>query len=95
MPETTILQLGAVAILFAVSIREFFSYLKSRKNGSNGETNFNLIVSELQRMNNNHLHSIHEALEQGNSRLVDTIHNDNVRIIELLGEIKGGLSSRK
>ena len=94
MPEQNVLELGAIAILFLVGIREFFSYLKSRKESGGNDLN-NKILEELQLMNNNHLHTIQEVLEQGNARLIDAIHNDNTKMIELLGEIKGNLTSRR
>lgn len=100
MIEDSYLQFGAVAVLFAIAIREFFGYLKSKRetynggNGGNGAMN-NQILSELQRMNNNHLHTIQETLESGNRELVRTIHDDNIKMIEILGEIKGNLSVRK
>ena len=43
-------------------------------------------------MNENHLHSLKDAIEKGNERLVDVIHADNTKMIEILGEIKGKLS---
>ena len=93
MPEQSILQLSAVAVLFAIAIREFFGYLKSRKQNGNGDSAaFNQAVfNELRQMNTNHLASIKDTLEKGNERLIDAIHNDNVKIIEVLGEIKGRL----
>lgn len=96
MPESLI-QLGAVAVLFLVAIREFFSYLKTRKNG-NGETGGHLsqaILNELRAMNSNHLHSLQETLEEGNRNLISTIHSDNTKMIEILGEIKGNLNQRR
>lgn len=93
MPETSLIQLGAVAILFAVSIREFFGYLKTKKtNGVNGYGFTEAIFKELQTMNDNHLHSIEKAVREGNDRLIESIHNDNTKMIEILGEIKGKLS---
>lgn len=88
MPDS-ILQLGAVAIIFLIAIREFFAYLKIKK--SNNSDFSEQIFHELQKMNENHLHELKEIVEQGNNRLIDTIHQDNVKIIELLGEIKGRL----
>lgn len=103
--EDRILELGTVAILFLLFIREFFAYLKVKKqesNNSNGDGNgianttlSKAILGELQTMNSNHLHTIQQCVEDGNSRLVETIHNDNTKMIELLGEIKGVLSTRK
>jgi hypothetical protein len=93
MPEETLLQLGAVFILFAIAIREFFGYLKLRKNGgSEKQYGFSeAIFKELQTMNTNHLHSIEKAVREGNDRLIESMHNDNTRIVEALGEIKGRL----
>jgi hypothetical protein len=89
---TEIIQLGAVAIIFLFCIREFFIYIKQRKavsplNGSGKD-----ILKELQLMNNNHLNEICDKMEEGNKALINTIHNDNIKIVELLGEIKGKLS---
>ncbi|MCR4307370.1 MAG: hypothetical protein NUV80_02330 [Candidatus Berkelbacteria bacterium] len=98
MPTNEILQLGAVAVIFLFAVKEFFGYLKSRKDSNNvvaGSDMSSLILKELQTMNTNHLHTLQETIEQGNARLVDSMHNDNTKIIELLGEIKGHLSSRR
>lgn len=89
-----LLQLGGVVALFALMIRELFTYLKSRKengNTSNGSLN-GAILKELQVMNNNHLNSLKEAIVEGNNRLIDSMHEDSIRIVEALGEIKGKLS---
>jgi hypothetical protein len=91
--STELLQLGAVAIIFLVCIREFFIYLKQKKIGSpfsNGSGK--QILEELQTMNNNHLHEICDKMEAGNARLVNTMHEDSMKIVELLGEINGKLS---
>ena len=94
MPEAY-LQLGAVAVLFAVAIREFFSYLKSKQVEKNGTGKFDaLILQELRTTNTNHLHDLKDVLEKGNYRLVDVIHADNTKMIELLGEIKGTLNNK-
>ena len=87
----SILQIGAVGVLFLVAIREFFSYLKSKKSNGNDILN-EAILKQLQLMNSNHLHSIQDAIEKGNERLIDAIHSDNIKMIEALGEIKGKLS---
>lgn len=95
--QESLFQLGAVAVLFAVAIREFFGYIKVRRenqNGHGGGMNIQ-ILKELQTMNNNHLSSLKQAIENGNSRLIDAIHQDNTKIIELLGEIKGNLNQRR
>jgi hypothetical protein len=64
---------------------------KAKKNQTNGNTSKD-ILKELQLMNTNHLNSICKKIEDGNRELIDTIHDDNMKIIELLGEIKGKLS---
>ena len=94
MPEEY-LHLGTVAVLFAVAIREFFSYLKSKQVEKNGTGKFDaLILQELRTINTNHLHDLKDILEKGNYRLVDVIHADNTKMIELLGEIKGTLNNK-
>jgi len=85
---TELLQLGAVAAIFILFIREFFRYLNGKKNGNGNGTSKN-ILKELQIMNTNHLNEICEKIDEGNTMLITTIHNDNIKIIELLGEIKG------
>ena len=87
------LQLGAVAVIFLFAVKEFFAYLKTKKtNGSNGYGFTEAIFKELQTMNTNHLHSIEKAVREGNDRLIESIHNDNTKMIEILSEIKGKLS---
>lgn len=85
--------LGAVAVIFLFATREFFTYLKSRKNGnSHPEGGFNQqIFQELQRMNDNHLHTLTDAVNEGNKEIVRTINEGNLRIVQALGEIKGQL----
>ena len=85
-----LLQVGGAVALIALVVRELFTYLKSR-NAGDGTMN-GAILKELQTMNNNHLHSLKEAIVEGNARLIDCMHEDNVRIVEALGEIKGRLS---
>lgn len=81
--------MGALAIVTLV-VRELFAYLKSKSNQSTGQHD-EQILRELQTMNSNHLHSLEKAINNGNDRLVDTIHNDNTKMIEILGRIEGGL----
>ena len=89
-----LLQLGGVVALFALMIRELFAYLKSKKENTpsiNGGLS-GAILKELQTLNTNHLHDLKDAIVQGNERLITAIHEDNMRIVEALGEIKGKLS---
>lgn len=96
MPENTLLQLGAVAVLFAIAIREFFAYLRAKQVEKNGTGKFDAaILKELQTINTNHLHDLKDVIETGNERLIDSMHNDNTKIIEILGEIKGNLNQRR
>jgi len=97
MPSDTLLQLGAIGVLFLVSIREFFGYMKAKKNESTtSHYGFNEeIFNELRSMNSNHLHSIEKAVREGNDRLIESIHNGNTKMIEILGEIKGSLSAKR
>lgn len=93
--DQNILNLGAIGIIFVFAVKEFFSYLKAKKlengtPGTNGGPTFNqAIFQELQKMNSNHLHSIKEAIETGNREIVAAINSGNLKMIELLGEIKG------
>ena len=89
-------QLGALAIIFFLFVKEFFSYLKGRKNG----TGINqAILDQLQTQNSNHLHTITEEITKGFdklecsvSRLNDTTRNGQEKMIGILSEIKGQLS---
>lgn len=83
-----ILQLGAVAIIFALAIKEFFGYLKTRKNG-NG--NYGKMIQQLKTMNDNHLRSIGQDINTGNDRIVDAIKDMHTDLAKELGEIKGRL----
>lgn len=98
--EENLLQLGGVVALFALMIRELFAYLKYRKGNGNGNGNgvsemSAAILGELQKMNDNHLHSLEKAINDGNREVVEAINNGNLKQIELLGEIKGHLSGRR
>ena len=96
MPQD-LLQLGAVAVIFLFFVKEFFAYLKSRKesNGSSGNGGgskvMEAMLTELRTMNENHLHSLKDAINDGNNRMVDAINNGNNKQIELLGRIEGKL----
>lgn len=89
--ENELLQIGTLGIIFYLAIKEFFIYLKSRKENSNGKEGIinQSVLSELQKLNSNHLHSIEKSINEGNQRLIDVIHSDNIKVIELLAEIRG------
>lgn len=86
--DANFIQLGGLVALFALAIREFFVYIKGKKNGT---CNDSQILAELQKMNSNHLHTLDESIRQGNRELVEAIHTGNMKIVELLSEIKGNL----
>ncbi len=85
-----IYQIGAVAIVFGLSIKEFFQYLKAKKNG-NGSLNSD-ILAELKTMSTNHLHSMETAINDGNEKIVKAINDGNLKTIELLSRIEGKLT---
>jgi hypothetical protein len=93
-----ILQLGALGIILFFAIKEFFSYLKTRKNGvSNGVSKD--ILKALEEQNENHLKHINEdisglcnKLEIGNKDIVKAITDMHTELAGVLGEIKGLLS---
>lgn len=92
MDGNELIQLGTVGVLFAIAIREFFGYLRAKKlDGSASNGYGKAIFQELQSMNQNHLHSLEKAINDGNDRLISEIHADNSRMIELLGRIEGKL----
>lgn len=92
-------QLGTLGIISVLAIKEFFAYLKAKKESTNGGDSSNAVLKELQLMNSNHLNSIQHAIEEGNAKIVSAFqahsqneHNDSNRLATLLGEIKGLLS---
>lgn len=85
-----ILNIGAVAVIFLFAVKEFFSYLKSRKDNESKPVMEDML-KELRVMNENHLHSLKDAINDGNARIVEAINDGTVKQIELLGEIKGKL----
>ena len=80
--ENNILQLGAVAIIFLFAIKEFFSWLRSRKNGIDKPdvSTINLKLKEIS--NDNH----HEIIDK-----LDTLTRINDEQLFLLREIKGSI----
>ena len=96
MPDSY-LQIGAVAILFAIAIREFFGYLKVKRQGENGRgIGMNKeILDELKLMNNNHFSNLTKAINDGNEKVARAIHSRDSQINQILGEIKGNLNQRR
>ena len=83
---TEILNLGAVAIIFLFFLKEFFAYLKAKKNG-NGNGNYKL---ELEKINNklgNHLTDVNKRI--GGIEREMTAQSMDIKIIKnCLNDIK-------
>jgi len=76
---TEILNLGAVAIIFLFFLKEFFAYLKAKKNG-NGNGNYKL---ELEKINNklgNHLTEVNGKI--GDIEREMTAQSMDIKIIK-------------
>ena len=83
-------QLGAVAIIFMFTIKEYFGWQKAKKNGNGGQ---NEMLVELRRMNDNHLHTIQTDIKDlaketrnGNKDIVNAINDMKIAMIEKLSE---------
>jgi len=83
------IDLGGTVVVAGMAFWCMVQILKAKKNQVNGTSKD--ILKELQLMNTNHLNAICRTIEDGNKELVDTIHSDNTKIIELLGRIDGRL----
>lgn len=88
------LQLGGMFAI-AYSLIELVKFIinKYTKNGGGRSTekNSEAILAELITMNNNHLHSLEIAINNGNEKMTKAIADGNMKVIEILGEIKGNL----
>lgn len=94
--EQELLNLGALALVFVLFIKEVFAYLKTRKsnNGHDDLGWLKKVFDELQLMNENHLHSIEKAIVDGNREIVKTISDGNRETASVLGRIEGGLRNK-
>jgi len=74
MPEEQILQLGAIAVLFAIAIREFFGYLKGKKscNNSTYDKDIALIRQQLE----NHMTDYNKCLNRQENE-IEKLRKDN------------------
>jgi len=89
MDETFLINTGALGIVFLFTIREFFLYLKAKKSNGNGIKDLlnKDLLSEVKLLNSNHLHSIQNAINDGNEKIVQAI-NENGRILsQMLGKL--------
>ena len=96
------LEMGAlfIVVMALIKLIEFLINKYTTKAPFNGTSK--AILQELQTQNQNHLHSISvqidnmcKSITTNNVDLMESIHRDNVQIIQLLGEIKGVLSQRR
>jgi len=82
---TELQNLTPLAIVFIFAIRELFLFLKSRKNGNNG--NYKLELSEINEKLNNHMLDYKQELKDENNRL--TSMETDIKIIKnTLSDIK-------
>jgi hypothetical protein len=82
------IDLGGTVIVSLAALYILWQTQKNKKsNGTDKE-----ILKEIQLMNQNHLEHIKDCIQENNDELVNTIHSDNVKIIELLSRIDGRLS---
>ena len=68
-----IIQLGAIGIIFIFAVKEFFSYLKSRKNGVG-------LTTQVRMIGDNHLEHMYEEMKRQT--------NQHEKMIIILTEIK-------
>ena len=59
MIPTEILNLGALAVIFLFFLKEFFAYLKAKKNG-NG--NYKIELASINKKLDNHLHDVNKTI---------------------------------
>lgn len=90
------LNLGALAIVAIFAIKEFFTWLKSKKNGGNSLNQ--MLLDSVNKINENHLKTIQETvgkicedINTGNDRVVDAIHSMHTDVATRLGKIEGKL----
>jgi hypothetical protein len=77
---------SAIVIICLFLIKELFAFLKSKKNGGTEDTN-KLLLLEMRLMNNNHLHSIEEAINKGNEKMVCTYKEECGKVVEAIEKL--------
>jgi hypothetical protein len=83
--------MGGTVVVALMALYLFYQTMKDKNKKVNNNKNEE-ILNELKSMNSNHLNELRKCVEDGNKSLVDTIHDDNTKIIEVLGRIDGKLS---
>lgn len=86
--EAEIYQIGAVGVIFVFAIREFFLFLRAKRN-SNGQ---NKLLDEVRLLNVNHLSSMKQTIKDGDTKIVETINTIGQKQIEILSRIEGKIS---
>lgn len=88
-------ELGALAVIFLFAIKEFFAWLRTRKNGNATEVNKQLLDA-ITVQNQNHLTHINTALDKmcndincGDDKIVEAIKAMHIDLSARLGELKG------
>jgi hypothetical protein len=89
------LNFGALFVICYLLIKEGVSLVKSFLNKKNGTSETNVmdnVLKELKLQNENHLQHLNDCMNDGFDRMIKSIHDDNVKMIEILGRIDGKLS---
>lgn len=104
MQEITpqMLELGALAAIFGLAVKEFFSWLKTKKEKDGNELVNQQLLDAITEQNTNHLHAIQTTMDGmckdlnlGNDRVVKAITDMHTDLASRLGEIKGVLNNKK
>lgn len=85
-------QLGSTLVLALAMVWVLWESIKQKKSGGNGNNKNIDILNELKIMNTNHLHAIEMAVRDGNDKIIKTITDGNIKMIEKLSEICGKLN---
>jgi hypothetical protein len=89
------LNFGALFVICYLLIKEGVALVKSflnKKNGVPEGTVLDCVLKELKLQNGNHLQHINDGMNDGFDRMIKSIHDDNTKMIEILGRIDGKLS---
>ena len=90
---THLSEMGILFVFFGWLFSQIIFRILDRKklnNAVNGSGK--MILEELKTINRNHLGSLENCIEANQRNLIETIHNDNTKIIELLSRIDGKIS---
>jgi len=85
--QAEILQLGAVGIIFIFFLKEFFAYLKAKKNGENGNGNYKIELQNIDNKLSNHLTEVNSRMSDIERGMTE-IRTDIAIIKNSLNDIK-------